>query len=152
MVSENTPDFLRDLSEKKVGEWLKLPEDLSGKSVLEVFSSSGLESMKAPIERRGGRYFSVDMYHPNDGDHVNADAGKLPYKDESFDHVVMSGPLFWGGRKRGFFEKLFNKSMLNDRSFPVLAECARVLKNEPGSSVKVASGFTLDDLADLRRT
>lgn len=44
-------------AEKIVTEQLKLPENLTGKKVLELFSGKDENSLRQPIQERGGLYF-----------------------------------------------------------------------------------------------
>lgn len=138
--------------EHEVGEWMQLPEILSGKKILEVCSGADDLSLREAFLRRGAQYFSLDKNERASGDHVFGDAWQMPYPNGAFDIVVASGPLIWGRYISGADEATGNSHLINEeKSLTFIGECLRVLSDNPGSELKISHGFTLKDLAWLRR-
>lgn len=120
-------------------KYLGLPNDLTGKKVLEPFSGGIMPSEKRFVEEHGGQYFSLEkkrrLYMPP-GTHVHGDAWRLPFADHSFDYVIMNNPTI--------FQRAEPPETLEVRAdaIPMLAECIRVLSESPGSKVAVSNGLS----------
>lgn len=137
-------------AERIVTEQLKLPENLIGKKVLELFSGKDKNSLRQPIQERGGLYFSLDLFEEIQGhSHVIADAIKLPFKSNCFDHIVMNGPPFWGQYDEQSSQQ---SSQLSELTMPTLKESIRVLSEDTGSSIRISKGFNQEHLDYIKES
>jgi hypothetical protein len=122
-------------------EHLHIPQDMKGKKVLELFSGRKENSMKAEIEKRGGQHITVDRFREiSGGKHVVADAySDLPFKEESFDYVLMAYPPMYES------EEAVSTKMVED----FLTTGLNVLKNDPGCFVGVLTPLSHDNVVRL---
>lgn len=121
--------------------YLKVPENLTGRKVLEIFTGREEESMKRDIEFRGGNYFSLDrLQEIRSGKHVRADVfTQLPFKQNTFDYVLLSHPLLYS--TAGIVsERLF---------FGIINSSIQILKTTPGSMIGIMTPLSYENVIKL---
>jgi len=144
--AEKLKRYIGDPKEYIFSERLGLPNDLQDRRVLEIFSGRENESFKRILEKKGASYTSLDLRETiPEGKHVKADAYRLPFKSDSFDHVVMNGPIFWGRSISKLDRSLGRTWRVRDSTIRRLKEWLRVISKKPGSSVRVSQGFSRVD-------
>lgn len=129
----------------------KLPPDLKDKTVIEFFSGVTGDNYRETVGRRGGRYFSVDLQESLEPGHIQGDAYEIvkTIPSHSADYILIQNPTWWG---RWVRDRHPNWAWLTARQAPqrhdvagldqktdFLINALKLLKEEPGSSLMIAS-------------
>lgn len=139
---------------------LGLPQDLTGKHVLELFSGDSASSYASEIVAMNGDYLSVDKNEPAGIRHVQEDVYDLVARQpaHSVDYILMAGPLIWGGvvSERDWTQKnmiIFSTTSLVDpeKFMEFLRACTRTIIPNSGNRVSIIGGFSAGDRDEVRR-
>lgn len=139
-------------------EYLLLPEDLSGKKVLELFSGDREASLYAFVTHAGGDYRSLDLRATDIPGHTVGRAENVDqfFPAESFDFIVMNGPVVWGRYLSGA-EKLLlptlekNYAIIPEKVLAVFQAAMKLLRRQKGNHVSISGGLTTADSTKMHR-